>query len=202
MWPPVVLRYRARALRASESAAREQSYEEMLVSDDPSGSGVPFPREQAADIVRRLPSYLRLGWHVARDPALPKSRRGAILAAVVYGASPVDAVPGIIPVLGQLDDMILLVAAVTWALASMPQERRHQHLVEAGLSEADIEADLRALRGMGGWVVGRAWSGARSLASGARSSLTPDRFGRVSRGVRRRLGEARRPSTGADDRGS
>lgn len=145
----------------------------------------PFPRDRAAEIIRRLPSYARLGWNIGRDPKLSRSRRGVLMAAAAYVVSPIDAVPGIIPVIGQLDDLLVLVAAITWALASMPAERRERHLADVGLSASDIADDLDALRGMGTWAVRRTVRGALGLARTVRSGAARSR-GRV----RDRMGRA------------
>ena len=71
----------------------------------------PFPRERVAAMVRRMPAYLRLSWRLGKDPLLSKARRAAVIGAAGYLASPVDLVPGVIPVLGQLDDIAVALAA-------------------------------------------------------------------------------------------
>ena len=47
-----------------------------------------------------------------------------ILAAVivVYALSPIDLIPDFIPVLGYLDDLILLPALITWCVKCIPSE--------------------------------------------------------------------------------
>jgi len=47
-----------------------------------------------------------------------------ILAAVivVYALSPIDLIPDFIPVLGYLDDLILLPALITWCIKCIPGE--------------------------------------------------------------------------------
>ena len=69
-------------------------------------------------LVRRLPGYGRLAWRLARDPRLSRRRRTAVAAAAAYLISPIDLVPGIIPVAGQLDD-----AAVAWWCPAPPARR-------------------------------------------------------------------------------
>jgi uncharacterized membrane protein YkvA (DUF1232 family) len=157
----------------------------------------PFPRHEALALVRRVPSYGLLAWRLGRDPTLAPSRRGALIGAAAYLASPIDAVPGIIPVLGQLDDLLVLVVALRFALSGMTPPQREIHLVAAGLSEETIAADEQALRDIGRWAIVSAAIAARevsraSLRAGARATRGVAAAGRsswgaVSRAARRRL---------------
>ncbi|GAB1406662.1 YkvA family protein [Thermomonas brevis] len=56
-------------------------------------------------------------WFAARDPRLPWAVRVLALAVVAYAFSPIDLIPDFIPVLGLLDDLLLVplgVALVLW----------------------------------------------------------------------------------------
>jgi uncharacterized membrane protein YkvA (DUF1232 family) len=116
----------------------------------------PFPRQEAVAIIRRLPAYGLLAWRLSRDPSTPAVRRGALIAAAAYLVSPIDAVPGIIPLLGQLDDIIVVIAALRFALAGMSPQDRLLHLEASGLSEAALAADEQALADIGRWAFQRA----------------------------------------------
>ena len=58
--------------------------------------------EALVEIARRWPTYARLAWDLVRDPRVPAAARRWLAAAGAYSLSPIDPVPGIIPVLGQL----------------------------------------------------------------------------------------------------
>lgn len=62
-------------------------------------------------LLRAIPDVARLIVALLRDPALPTGVKVALAAAAVYLASPIDLIPDVIPVLGYLDD-VLLVAIV------------------------------------------------------------------------------------------
>ena len=122
---------------------------------DPSMTEDPFPRERVSVMVRRMPAYLRLSWRLAKDPLLSKARRAAVVGAAGYLASPIDLVPGVIPVLGQLDDLAVALAAIRIALAGLSPERRAVHLEAVGLGDQDLTDDLRTVGATTAWI-GRA----------------------------------------------
>jgi uncharacterized membrane protein YkvA (DUF1232 family) len=129
----------------------------------------PFPRERATATLRRMPAYLRLAWALAKDPLLSRARRAAVIGAAGYLASPVDLVPGFIPVIGQLDDIAVALAALRIALAGLSPERRREHLDAVGLRDQDLADDLRTVGATTAWL-GRASyrQGRRAATSGAR----------------------------------
>ena len=130
----------------------------------------PFPRERVAETLRRLPAYLRLSWRLARDPLISKARRATVVAAAGYLVSPVDLVPGFIPVLGQLDDILVAVVALRAALAALDPAARARHLAAAGLTEADLAGDLATAASTTAWIARRGLhAGAVAVRAGARA---------------------------------
>lgn len=61
-------------------------------------------------------------WYALRDPGTPWWVRALIVFVVGYALSPIDLIPDFIPVLGLLDDLILLPALIWLALRFMPAE--------------------------------------------------------------------------------
>jgi len=72
-------------------------------------------KPRLADIVRGVKSELGVLKYVAGHPRLPL--RCKLLAGfpVAYALSPIDLIPDFIPVLGQLDDLIILPIGI-WLL--------------------------------------------------------------------------------------
>jgi uncharacterized membrane protein YkvA (DUF1232 family) len=122
-------------------------------------------REPLTQLVGRLPSYLRLGWNLARDPRLSHRQKLGIYAGGLYNLSPIDAVPGIIPILGQLDDYAALLLGIRKTLRACEPQHRREHLEDCGLTEAALGEDLDAIRSVAGiisrGVASAAWRGIR-----------------------------------------
>lgn len=121
------------------------------------GDSDAFPRERFGALIGRLPRYLRLAWGLAGEPTLPRSRKAAVLAAAAYLASPVDLVPGIIPVVGQLDDVAVAILALRAALRALDEPTRLRVLGEAGLSQGDLDADLATVGLTARWLARRGY---------------------------------------------
>ncbi len=166
----------------------------------------PFPKDAFATLVRHLPAYGRLAWRLGREPLLSRARRAAVIGGAAYLVSPIDVVPGFIPVIGQLDDIAVVLASLRLALDGLSPDRRRAHLSAVGLDEHDLATDLRAVGSTAGWI-GRAGvrTGWRVGAAGARALGRGSR--RIGGAAVRRAGAvaARRPrrpapgTTGATD---
>ena len=61
----------------------------------------------ARAVARFVPDCLVLVRRLLADPRVPRRRRALLGALVLYLASPIDLVPDFIPVLGQLDDLLV-----------------------------------------------------------------------------------------------
>jgi len=63
-------------------------------------------------LLRAVPDIARLLARVIGDPILPKPVKIALVAAAVYLASPFDLIPDFIPVLGYVDDLLVVAIVV------------------------------------------------------------------------------------------
>ena len=80
--------------------------------------------------IMKLPvrAKLSLVWRMFRDPAVPLLPKAVLPVIVAYLAFPFDIIPDFIPVLGQLDDLLILVAGLGVFLWLTPREVIEQHL--------------------------------------------------------------------------
>src|SRR5690606_34115298 len=131
-----------------EAAGGESIQAETQVIEIPPRSKKPTdPQlEQFWQTVRRLPKYVLLATNLMRDPRVPKSVKARIGIGGAYTISPIDLVPGIIPVAGQLDDLLVLLISLRQATRNCPPEVAEEHLSRAGLTLADFDNDLRTTR--------------------------------------------------------
>jgi uncharacterized membrane protein YkvA (DUF1232 family) len=60
-------------------------------------------------------------WLAARDPRVPWYAKATAGAVAAYALSPIDLIPDFIPVLGYLDDLIIVPAGIWLAVRMIPQ---------------------------------------------------------------------------------
>ncbi|OGW85626.1 MAG: hypothetical protein A3C35_01965 [Omnitrophica bacterium RIFCSPHIGHO2_02_FULL_46_11] len=71
--------------------------------------------------VENFKKELRVYQLVLTDPKTPKLSKWLLGLAVAYFLSPVDLIPDFIPLLGQLDDLILIPLLVWLAIRMIPK---------------------------------------------------------------------------------
>jgi len=76
-----------------------------------------------------LRAKLALVWRMFRDPEVPGIAKLVLPVVVAYLAMPFDLVPDFIPVLGQLDDVLVVAAGLGLFVWLTPE-----HIVEDHLS--------------------------------------------------------------------
>ena len=129
------------------------------------------PASRLGETLARLPSYLRLIRALLADKRLGKARKAGLAGGLAYLASPVDLVPGLIPVLGQLDDLAVVFLALRFALRGLPGPAADALLADAGLSRQLLARDLDNVKATAGWTArGAARVGGRVAVTGARTA--------------------------------
>ena len=103
-----------------------------------------------ARLVFKLPTYARTVWGIMRDPRTPIGLKGMMAAALAYVVFPVDLVPDVIPILGQADDLTILLLVLDMFIQNAPAEVRAEHAARARNGTADLDRDLQRLRGLMG----------------------------------------------------
>ena len=75
-------------------------------------------RDAARALAGFIPDCLVLAHRLLRDPRVPRRRKALLVLLIAYLASPLDLVPDFIPVVGLLDDAILVVFVLRGVLRS------------------------------------------------------------------------------------
>ena len=103
-----------------------------------------------ARLIWKLPMYARVIWGLIRDPRTPLPLKGLLVAALAYLVMPFDLIPDAIPILGQADDLTVLMLVLDLFIANAPAEVRRDHLERARNGTADLDKDLTRLRSVMG----------------------------------------------------
>ena len=92
---------------------------------------------------RRLKTQLYVLYLAVRDSRTPWYVRAFIVVIIAYALSPVDLIPDFIPVLGYLDDLVLIPAGIYLAVKMVPREV---------LDEYREKAVSGQVAGKSGWI--------------------------------------------------
>jgi len=71
---------------------------------------------------RRIKSDIIVLWFARKHPDTPLLAKIVCVVAVVYALSPIDLIPDFIPILGYLDDVLLVPALIWLALRLLPPQ--------------------------------------------------------------------------------
>ena len=97
-------------------------------------------------------------WLVARDPRTPWAARLLCLAIAAYALSPIDLIPDFIPVLGLVDDALLIPAGLWLVARLLPPGLMAEHRATA------TAAAERPVSKAGALIVIAIWAGFALLA--------------------------------------
>ncbi len=106
-------------------------------------------------------------YFAARDPSTPWHAKAFVGLIVAYALSPIDLVPDFIPVLGYLDEIVLLPLALTLAIRMIPAPvmcaareraaRQTEPRPRSRIGASIIVATWLAAAALGAWAIHRVW---------------------------------------------
>ncbi|HEX7441993.1 MAG TPA: YkvA family protein [Caldimonas sp.] len=112
----------------------------------------------SASAARRIRIYLVALWKLFRHPETPRAARWVAFAVIAYAVSPIDLIPDFIPVLGQIDDMIIVPLGIALAVRLCPRP-----LWDSLLREAEASAEKLPRFWWGAVAVVLVWAGFLAL---------------------------------------
>ncbi|RDU36818.1 hypothetical protein DRW41_12275 [Neobacillus piezotolerans] len=80
---------------------------------------------------RHLKKQIMILYFAVRDPRMPWHAKLVAAMVAAYALSPIDLIPDFIPILGYLDDVILLPLGIWVALKLIPEELRREAAIKA-----------------------------------------------------------------------
>ena len=102
----------------------------------------------AIEAVRKLPTYARLVWGLARDPGVPAPMKLILVGIIGYLLMPIDIIPDFIPVLGQLDDVAVVLLGLDLFIKSAPSDVVDTHLARIAKGRDDLSKDMDQIQGL------------------------------------------------------
>jgi len=80
-----------------------------------------LPAGLAKDLAAFLPNCVTLVRRLRRDPRVPRRAKVAVVLAGLWVASPIDLIPEFLPVIGPLDDVVVVALALRYAGRRVPR---------------------------------------------------------------------------------
>jgi uncharacterized membrane protein YkvA (DUF1232 family) len=98
-----------------------------------------LPPGLARDLARVVPDCVTATRRLRRDPRVPGRAKAAVVIAGLWVLSPIDLIPEFLPVIGPLDDVIVVALALRYAARRVPRDA----LLEAWPGSPDMIDRLR-----------------------------------------------------------
>ncbi len=93
-----------------------------------------------------MPMYARLVTSLVLDERMPSNRKVLLAGAAGYLVFGRDLIPDDIPIIGGLDDLVVVVLAVELFLDGVPDDLLHEKLEELGIDREAYDRDVAQVR--------------------------------------------------------
>jgi uncharacterized membrane protein YkvA (DUF1232 family) len=110
-------------------------------------------RAKGASLVHRLRVDAHAAWLAARDPRTPWYARAFGVAVTAYALSPIDLIPDFIPILGLLDDALLIPMGLWLFVKMLPDGLFAEHRAAAAAAAERPGSAAGALIVVALWIV-------------------------------------------------
>jgi uncharacterized membrane protein YkvA (DUF1232 family) len=80
------------------------------------------PREYLRAKAKALKTEMTALFYAYKDPHIPVLPKIIIVFTLGYALSPIDLIPDFIPILGQLDDLVIIPALISLSIRVIPRE--------------------------------------------------------------------------------
>lgn len=93
-------------------------------------------------------------WLAARDPRTPLVAKVLAMIVAAYAVSPIDVIPDFIPVMGYLDDLIIVPLGIMLVVRLIPPEVMREHRETAAQASTHPVSRVTAGIVIAIWIVG------------------------------------------------
>jgi uncharacterized membrane protein YkvA (DUF1232 family) len=97
-------------------------------------------------VASRVPDYARLIGALVLDERMPNDRKVLLGAAAGYIVIGRDLIPDSVPIIGGLDDLVIVVLAVDLFLDGVPPELLQEKLDDLAIDRASFDRDVAQIR--------------------------------------------------------
>jgi uncharacterized membrane protein YkvA (DUF1232 family) len=97
-------------------------------------------------VASRIPTYARLVTALVLDERMPASRKALLAGAAGYLAVGRDLIPDYVPVIGGIDDLVVVVLAVDLFLEGVPHDLLEEKLDDLGIDRDAFDRDIAQVR--------------------------------------------------------
>lgn len=84
-------------------------------------------------------------WFAARDPRVPWYAKAVAASVAAYALSPIDLIPDFVPVLGYLDELVVLPLGIMCAVKLVPAGIMAEHRAAALAAEGEPKSRTAAM---------------------------------------------------------
>jgi len=138
------------AVETNDSSNDEPVVATLAMVHHPLDTADAVPVRTRQEILREaallLPNLIKLLYRLLRDRRVPLGRRLAMGGVAAYVVSPIDLIPDFVPVVGGIDDLLVVAFAVDYLLQASPDEVIAAHW-------DGTEDGLELVRGVAAWGV-------------------------------------------------
>ena len=89
---------------------------------------------RAFRFIQNIPQFIRLYWRLLHDRRVSIWPKALLVLSLFYVVSPIDIIPDVIPFLGEIDDLVVVIAVCRPFIYLCPRDVVQEHVrrIDAG----------------------------------------------------------------------
>ncbi|HYE84036.1 MAG TPA: YkvA family protein [Clostridia bacterium] len=94
-------------------------------------------------VIGKLPRYSKLLIKLYKSDGIRRRHKVLLSMGIAYSLSPIELIPGIIPVAGQLDNLLVMLHCLEKVIEASDRQITGKYLEESGISLDEIKEDIK-----------------------------------------------------------